>query len=153
VIVTCVLGPWIVDRFGREIALQEQQKPLEPADAPQRILVPIANPATARGLLDMALLIREADSREPIYPVTVVPGDIGDTAGQVALAERMLSESVAYLAGAGVPVVPLTRVDENFARGITRGIAETRGTTLVVGWDGKPSLRRRMFGTVLDRLL
>jgi Kef-type K+ transport system membrane component KefB/mannitol/fructose-specific phosphotransferase system IIA component (Ntr-type) len=153
VLATCVLGPWLVDRYGRAIALEEQQKPFDPKDAPQRLLVPIANPATARGLLDLALLIRDPDSTQPIYPVTVVPGDVGDTAEHVATAEKMLAGSVAYLAGAGVPVLPLTRVDENFARGIERAIAETRGTTLVVGWDGRPSLKRRVFGTVLDRLL
>jgi hypothetical protein len=41
----------------------------------------------------------------------------------------MLSHAVAYAAGADVPVVPLTRVDHNFANGIARGIAETRSSS------------------------
>jgi Kef-type K+ transport system membrane component KefB/nucleotide-binding universal stress UspA family protein len=153
ILVTCILGPWVVGRFGRELALAEEQKPYERKDAPQRIIVPIANPATARGLLDLALMVRDPDAAQPLYPLTVVPGDIGQTGEHVALAEKMLAGSVAYVAGAGVPVVPLTRVDENFARGIARGIAENRGTTVIIGWDGRPSGRRRVFGSVLDRLL
>jgi len=49
-------------------------------------------------------------------------------------------------------VLPLTRVDQNFASGITRGMVETRTTTLIVGWDGRGS-REWMFGSVLDQVL
>ena len=55
--------------------------------------------------------------------------------------------------GAAVPVVPLTRVDQNVAAGIVRGIAETRSTTVVIGWDGGRSTVGEIFGSVLDQLL
>jgi hypothetical protein len=50
-------------------------------------------------------------------------------------------------------VVPLTRVDHNFANGIVRGMAESRASMLIIGWDGKQSHRRGVFGSVLDQLL
>jgi len=153
IVVTCVIGPWVVERSGRRVALQEQQAPLDPGQAPQRILVPISNPATAKDLLDLALMIRSRGSGEPLYPLTVVPPDPDRSGENVASAEKMLSHAVAYAAGADVPVIPVTRMDHNFASGIARGVAETRSSTVVVGWDGSRSTRRGIFGSVLDQLL
>jgi Kef-type K+ transport system membrane component KefB len=31
IIVTCLLGPWLVEKYGRRVALQEEQKPYDPA--------------------------------------------------------------------------------------------------------------------------
>jgi Kef-type K+ transport system membrane component KefB/nucleotide-binding universal stress UspA family protein len=153
ILVTCTLGPWAVGRWGRAVALRDEQRPYEAAEAPQRVMVPMANPATAATLLDLAMIIRQPGSTQALYPATVVQGELGRSAQDVALAERMLSEAVAYASGAEVPVVPVTRVDHNFAKGIARAAAETRTTTIIVGWDGRPSIRRGVFGSVLDQLL
>lgn len=151
ILVTCLAGPWAVERYGRRVALREDRKPYDPSGAPRRILVSLANPATTDALLDLAFILRGSGTREPIYPLMVVPED-DETAAQVAEAERTLAHAVLYAAGAEVPVVSLTRVDRNPAAGIVRAAAETRGSTLVVGWERR-SGAPRIFGSVLDRLL
>lgn len=153
IVVTCMLGPWLVEKYGRRLALHEEQKPYDPASAPQRILVPVSNPKTAEDLMDLALVIQEPNSPEPVFPLAVVPAEGDRSAGFVANAEKMLGNVAAYATGAGVDVVPLTRVDHNFASGIARAVAETRSSSIVVGWDGKRSQRRAIFGGVLDQLL
>ena len=155
ILVTCTLGPWVVERYGRKLALLEERKPYEPSEAPQRILLAISNPATAESLTEFALLIRDPEVGEPLYPLIVVPGrgEDDDTAPQVATAEKMLSRSVLYAAGADTPVAPLTRVDHNFANGITRAITETRSNTVVVGWDRRQSRRFALAGRVLDQVV
>jgi mannitol/fructose-specific phosphotransferase system IIA component (Ntr-type) len=153
ILVTCVVGPWMVERFGREVALSEEARPYRPSEAPERILIPIANPATEESLIDLAMILRGPASEEPLHPLTVVPERGDFTEAQVAEAERMLSHAVIHAAGAEVPVVPLTRVDQNVAAGIVRGIAETRSTTVVIGWDGGRSAVGQIFGSVLDQLL
>jgi len=155
ILVTVFVGPSIVERFGRVLALQEERKPYDPSDAPQRILIPISNPATADGLMDIAFLLRGKDAEEPLYPLMVVRATDEESAPQVAEAEKMLSHAVLYASGADVPVSPLTRVDRNIASGVVRAMAETRTSTVVVGWDGIKSggSRAAVFGTVLDQLL
>lgn len=154
ILVTCLIGPWVVERYGRLVALGEEQKPYEPGSGPQRILIPISNPATEESLLDLAMLLRDGASSEPIYPLMVVREPAEQSEARVAEAEKMLSHAVIYAAGAEVPVVPLTRVDQNIAAGITRGIAETRSSTVVVGWDGgRSTAHTGIFGGVLDQLL
>ena len=140
ILVTCVVGPWVVERYGRQVALAEEHRPYLPSEAPERILIPIANPATEETLIDLAIMLRGPGSDEPLHPLTVVSDRGGMTDPQVAEAERMLSHAVIHASGAEVPVVPLTRVDQNVAAGITRGIAETRSTMVLIGWDGRDSI-------------
>ena len=155
IVATVFVGPSLVDRFGREIALQEERKPYDPADAPFRILIPISNPATADGLMDIAFALRGKDSDEPLYPAMVVRATDEGSEAQVAEAERMLSHAILYAAEADVPVQPLTRVDRNIATGVSRAMEDTRTSVAVVGWDGQKSGKSRtaVFGTVLDQLL
>jgi Kef-type K+ transport system membrane component KefB len=153
IVLSCVVGPYFVERFGPRVALSEELKPFDPLDRSPRIMVPMANPATANDLMDLALLLREPGSREPIYPVTVVPSEMDRSEEHVAAAEKMLGHAVAHAAAADAPVVPVTRMDHNFANGISRAVAETRSSILIVGWDGRRSPRRVVFGTVLDQLL
>jgi len=154
ILVTVFVGPSLVDRFGREVALQEESKPYDPSQAPRRILIPISNPATADALMDIAFFLRDPLSEEPLHPLMVVRGAEQGSEAQVAEAEKMLSHAVLYSAGADVPVSPLTRVDQNIATAVARAAAETRSSIIVVGWDGRQSgSRTAVFGTVLDQLL
>ncbi len=156
ILATVFVGPFFVERFGREIALLEERKPYDPAEAPRRILIPISNPATADALMDIAFLLREPEPDEPLYPLMVVRGTDEGSEAQVAEAEKMLSHAILYASGADVPVSPLTRVDRNIASGISRAVVETRTSIVVVGWDGVRSgggSRTAVFGTVLDQLL
>jgi Kef-type K+ transport system membrane component KefB/mannitol/fructose-specific phosphotransferase system IIA component (Ntr-type) len=153
ILVSGLVGSTVVERSGRRVALAEEDTPYDPTEAPRRILIPISHPATAEGLLDIAFMLRRPGSEEPIHPLMVVPEAQQESEAQVAEAEKLLGHAVIYAAGADVPVVPLTRVDRNIPTGITRGIAETRSSVVVIGWDARTSTRTRMFGTILDQLL
>ncbi|MBA2246394.1 MAG: cation:proton antiporter, partial [Gemmatimonadetes bacterium] len=156
ILVTCTIGPWVVERYGRRMALRAERAPYRASEAPQRILLAISNPTTAEPLMDFAFLIRDPDSAEPLYPLIVVPGrgeGEEDAAPQLVAAEKLLSRTVIHAAAAEVPVVPLTRVDYNFAGGITRAVTETRSSTVVLGWERRRSRRFALSGSMLERLI
>lgn len=150
ILATCLIGPSLVDRFGRKVALAEAERPEDAGSAPERILIPLANPATADALVDLALLIRR--SNEPLFPLTVAR-DGDDVATQVAASERLLAHAVKHAAAADVPVTPLTRVDMNISAGIVRAVKERRASTIVIGWNGQVTTRDRVFGSVLDQMI
>lgn len=152
ILYTCLLGPWLVEKYGRKVALQEEEKPYEPSDAPQRILVPLANPETSDTLMDIAFMVRDAKSGQSVYPLTVAR-DGNAVEAQVAKGEKMLSHAVIHAAAAEVPVTPITRVDLNIARGIVRAVSELRISNVIIGWNGEVSTKRRIFGSILDKLL
>jgi len=152
ILLTCLIGPWLVEKYGRIVASHEEDKSYSAADAPQRILVPLANPETSDALMDIAFMVRDQKSGQPIYPLTVAR-DGNNVDGNVAKGEKMLSHSVIHAASAEVPVNPVTRIDLNIARGISRAVDEKRITNIIVGWNGEVSTRRKIFGSVLDQLL
>jgi len=154
ILITCMIGPTFVERFGRQVALQDAKAPYNPKDAPERILVPLANPQTAETLMDIAMIIKKKKTQEPLFPLTVARGaGNADTDAQVAESETMLSHAVVHAAAAEVSVLPTTRIDMNISNGILRAIKELRISHVVIGWNGQISARQRIFGTVLDQLL
>ncbi|MDE5412655.1 cation:proton antiporter [Alkalihalobacterium chitinilyticum] len=152
ILVTCMVGPYTVEKYGRRLALLEEQQPYEPSSAPDRILVPLANPNSVENLLNLSFSLR-GNSTEPIYPLTVAREQNGRSAEKVAEAEKMLGKALTYASGANIPVHLLTRVDPNVSSGIIRAIEETRITKIVIGWNGKLSTPQKIFGGVLDQLL
>lgn len=152
IFLTAIAGPWLVEHFGRRVAVEEELAPLKPGQTPLRILIPLANPSSAPALMDVAFMIRRPDSHEPVYPL-MVANEAGDVPQQVAAGERMLGYAVIYASGAGVPVQPTTRVDTNIANGISRAVTELRASTVVIGWSGSPSRNRKALGIVLDQVL
>ncbi|HET7231212.1 MAG TPA: cation:proton antiporter [Longimicrobium sp.] len=153
ILITCLAGPWAVQRHGRRVALAGERQPYDASAAPRRIVVSLSKPETADPLMDLAFALRGGGSDEPVHPLMVVPGDGDDAEAGVAEAERVLAHAVVHAAAAEVPVVPLTRVDANVADGIARGVAETRGSLVIVGWPVRRGGGRALFGGVLDQLL
>lgn len=152
ILITCLVGPWLVEKYGRDVALQEEEKPFDLAESPQRILVPLANPETSDALMDIAFMIRDSKSDQPVFPLTVA-FDGKDVEAQVTRGEKMLSHAVIHAAGAEVPVNPITRIDLSIAKGISRAVSEKLITSIIIGWNGKTSAKQRVFGSILDQLL
>jgi Kef-type K+ transport system membrane component KefB/mannitol/fructose-specific phosphotransferase system IIA component (Ntr-type) len=152
ILVTCIVSPIITEKYGKKLALEEDDKPYDPTDAPQRILVPLANPETSDALMDIAFMVRDKDSPEPLYPLTVTRDSV-ETDAEVAKGEKLLSHAVVHAAAAEVPVRPMTRIDLNIATGIKRAVNENRISNVIIGWNGQISARQRIFGSILDQLL
>ncbi len=151
ILLTCIIGPFIVQQQGRLVAMAN---PVSEPDTgrPERLLVSVANPDTARALMDFAFLLRDPDSTEPVYPLSVAP-DEGESEQHVAESEVLLENAVVHAAAADVPVVAVTRVDMHLAGGITRAVRELRITTVIIGFSSATSTRDRLLGTVLEQLL
>ncbi|MFU8811868.1 MAG: cation:proton antiporter [Balneolaceae bacterium] len=152
ILFTVLGGPWLVEQYGRAVAAFEEQKPYEPSESPQRILVPLANPETSDVLMDLAFMVRRENSDQPVMPLTVARDGV-DVDSQVARGEKMLSHAVVHAAAAEVPVNPITRIDLNIAQGITRAVNETLASIIIIGWNGERSAKQKIFGSILDQLL
>ena len=148
---SCVIAGFITERYGRALA---QSSPIKgnTGDIPQRLLVPLANPATADAIMALTLLLRDKGSVEPVSPLVVVRDDDG-VEDRVSEGERMLSHAVVHAVAAEVPVTPLIRVDVNPASAMVRAAKELRISTIVIGWSGNASPGERIFGSILDQVL
>jgi hypothetical protein len=150
---SCLVAPIIADRHGRALVMKmEASAEPERDKTVQRVLVACSNPVTARPLLELSILLREAEDKQPIYPVTVV--EEGSRAQEdIAQAERSLEKTVAQLSAAEVPAHPVTRIDLNVGAGLLRARRELRGTQLIMGWRGQLTPHELFFGSLLEHLL
>ncbi len=153
ILITCIIGPSITEQIGRKLAYVEENEPVKEEQMPERILIPMANPDTMDNLLELAIILKNPLSNEPLYPMTVVQGDNESREIKIAQAEKMLGHAVVYAAGADIPVRPLTRVGDHPAKRMAYAITDNRISTVVVGWNGEMTSSGHMFGSVLDQLI
>lgn len=111
-------------------------------DVSSTVLVPVANPASAGPLVDLASrLARVNDGGILILHVVAVPEQLPYQA-----AERFVSESRSVVDDAlrgthGVPAAGLIRVSHHPARSIVDTVFERKCRTLVLGWSGPKPVR------------
>ena len=152
ILLTCIAGPWIVDRFARRLAIASEAPEPTPAAPSQRIVVALSNPASAPPLLELATLLRDEALAQPIFPLSIVPD--GDAEPKhVAEAEKMVSSAVAQLAEREIPATPLTRIAPSVAAAISRVRREVQASDVVVGFSSRIAAQEFFFGSVLQRLL
>lgn len=151
ILVTCPLGSWFVDRYGRKMALETPQKSSS-AESEQRILIPVANPHYATRLLDLAFLIRNSAYPGGIFPLAIAR-DQEDAHDAVTDAENLLSHCVAHATSADMAVSPSLRIAVNVSDSIVHSAKELRTRTVITGWSGKQSASVRVFGTVMHHLV
>ncbi|TVR58731.1 MAG: hypothetical protein EA426_09235 [Spirochaetaceae bacterium] len=150
--VTCFVGPIVTQKFGKRVALAEQEAPYDPSTAPHRILMPIANAESARAVSELAFLLHKKESHESVYPLFVaMDGPNADEA--VAAGEKILAHVVVRAIASGIPVTPVTRVDMTVPAGVLKALRDLRVSLVVTGWNGTTSARRSTFGRILDPIV
>lgn len=150
--VTCPLGAWAVDRYGRGIAAEKSPRGEDTKRNEQNLLVPVANPSFATKMLDMAFLLRDTSRPGAIHPITVIR-ETDETDEHVARGEKLLADCLAYAASADIPVKPTVRIDVNTSDGIVRAVKELHINMVICGWGGTRSTSVRLFGSVMDKLI
>jgi mannitol/fructose-specific phosphotransferase system IIA component len=149
---TCILAPFITEGAGARLADQIRDDDRCCPEPRQRIIVALRQPDATPYLMDLALLIRDAGSGQPIHPLIVVEdGERAST--HVVQAERLLSDAVVLLSAADVPATPLTRIDLSVPSGILRARREIRATDVIIGWADPSFTLTFLFGTVQENLL
>lgn len=151
ILVTCLIASFATENAARKLVVLESNKKQELPEMHERILVPLANPATVEERIDYALYISDKTSSEPIYPLAVVRDD--DEAQEKLLESgKMLEKALKHASAAETPVELLTRVDLNVSNGIVRAAKEHLITHIIMGWVER-SATDRFFGSILDNLV
>lgn len=151
IFITCPLGAWVVDRYGRRLASQTTDRIIQPG-LDQRIMVAVANFSSATRLLDLAFLLRKPDAPGGIHPITIVR-DEAETSEAVRQGENLLARCLSHATAADIPVLPGVRVGMNVSDGIIRAAKELRADSVLLGWGEERTAASRIFGTILKQLL
>jgi nucleotide-binding universal stress UspA family protein len=127
--------------------------------AHHEILVPVANPLTAKSLIKMAVILGQAREESTLAALSVVKtpratplGLAQEVLDRQESGRKVLLKRVAdYAHEQGVPVRPLLRAARGISSGIL-GVAEARGGVglILMGWRGQLSTQRVAGSVVKD---
>jgi glucosyl-3-phosphoglycerate synthase len=109
------------------------------APLPARILIPVANPATAEDLVRIGVEIMDPRAGElTVLGIVEVPEDVAlsDGATQARHARRLLQKVLDY-APPGTRIRPLVRIGRRAAEGIVEAATEVDADLLIFGWGGR----------------
>lgn len=152
ILVSSILGPVVTRRAAAQIVKADEGAGERMKEQPQRIMIALRSEEQGPALVDLALLVREKTSHEPIHPLNVVIEGQNPEAA-VASAEKLMTASVVRAQGAGVPVTPLARTDFSVKNGVLRAMLDQRISTLIAGWDGERGAYGSIYGPALDGIL
>ena len=169
-VVTATLGPILTEQsvtrlkdpspdavpvsFGEEAAVLDGVN--EVVQRPLRIVVPVANPSTEKGLLSMAArLVQGSSGAEGVLlPLAMVNPSLEEMRGglnrAVAAARGRLSTAESIGAQLAVPTRSLLRLDEDIAGGMSRTALEQAADLLLIGAARTDQLRAWLMGDIVD---
>ncbi len=152
ILVTCLASTFITENAAKKLAIKELEKAAADTEGVERILVPVANPANFETLIDLAIMMKNPKSDEPIYPMSVVNDD-AESRKRILLNDKLFENAISHARAAEVDVEVISRVDLNVAGGIIRAVKDLAISDIIIGWNGKPSAVDIFFGTIMSHVL
>ncbi|MBD1832376.1 cation:proton antiporter [Cyanobacteria bacterium FACHB-472] len=165
-LVTATLGPLITSRVAPGLSVTETEAIATNTtgldditaspDQPFTVVVPVYNPETERNLMEMAALLARHEAGR-IVPLAITTAhahmDAPQLEGAFQQGEMLLERATELAVELGVTALPLLRLDDNVAQGISRASREQKASLIVMGWGRRTGFRARLFGNVIDSVL
>ncbi len=154
ILVTCTVSSILTERAASNIVIQLQDQELpevsEVTTNEERILIPVANPATVERLVNMALLMKNPKKNTPIYALYV--NDDSKASNQYA-SKRILEQATKAASAADAQLIPISRYDLNIASGILNTVKENNISEVVLGLHHKANIVDSFFGSKIENML
>lgn len=154
ILVTCTVSSITTERAASRTVVKLQKEDLpEPNTASlaeERILIPLSNPATVDGLVNIALLMKRPKQKSPIYALYVNDDSVQKP---TFVAKRVLEQAAKAASAADTELIPISRYDLNIASGIIHTIKERAISEVVIGLHHKANIVDTFFGTKIETLL
>lgn len=122
-------------------------------DHPFRVLVPLANPANVRQLIDLAAAIATERKGEIVaLRVAIIPEQLTPSLEESYVEQEREIMELAYATALKykVPVTSLVRVGHNAARAILETARDRDCDLVILGWKGHTTTAQKILGEVVD---
>jgi Kef-type K+ transport system membrane component KefB/nucleotide-binding universal stress UspA family protein len=157
ILVTCVLSPLLVERFGPKLSANNQASrtavealsAIKRAPIFSRILIPVANPNTEEFLIQLAGILARSGSGT-LMPLNVARLNNGRVEGLEHQQHLLEAES---LNDPDTTIQPIRRIDTSISDGILSAAMEYEVSSILMGWSGQSSFRETVFGRMLDQVI
>jgi Kef-type K+ transport system membrane component KefB len=147
ILITCMVASFVASNAGTRLAVAEAESKPDLEAGVEKILLPVFPHAHTEGLLDFAVMIKEAQADTPIVSLAVVKDD-EEAREKILKSNELLEQTVARASATENEVQAVTRIDLNVVDGIARTVKEMGVTDVILEWEEKASTTGRLFGTL-----
>ena len=154
ILVTCIVSSFYTQRATQRIIIHEDENAAteETSSKAESILIPIANFKNMEPMLDLAVLLKDKKSSEPIHLLSVVPNN-KDAELNLKKAKKELSETARYASASDTAIEVFATIDHNIPSGIVRASKEKDVSIIMTGWPSKLSLIDKFLGDKTDAII
>lgn len=154
ILITCALAPLITSGASARLKVKMiDTENVVPSDSRNRInntLIGVANPITTPALVELAVLMGKARSRQRFYALHVRNDN---SSAAKAISRNSLDEARRTAAAADTTIETLDRYDLNTVTGILNAIEEREITDIILGMHRRTTVIDSFFGNKVDQLL
>lgn len=151
ILISCLVSSFVSERAARKIAIQEKDFSKRSSEKPERILIPVSNPENIQRLIDFSLLIKDSNSTEPIYPLSIVEDD-ADADEKINVVRKVIEGVADQISSGDKKVEILKKVDLSIVDGIARTAKAYNITDILISYKAQQS-SSNIFGSIADNLL
>jgi Kef-type K+ transport system membrane component KefB len=152
ILISCLVSSFVSERAARRIAIQEKDVVRKTVDKTERILIPVSNPDNIQRLIDLALLIKDQKSTEPIYPLSIVE-DGADADEKINLVKKVIEGVAEQISSGDKKVEVLKKVDLSIVDGIVRTAKAYNISDILISYKAHQNTSNLIFGNVAANLL
>lgn len=156
ILVTCTISSFVTEKACREAVTiqmkEENEKQPEAHLVQERILIPVANPATIEYLINLALMLKNPKKKTPLYALHVTDDNPNGHENSYN-ARFALGLAAKTAAAADTKVESISRYDLNVASGILHTMKEKDISEVVIGLHWKANIVDTFFGNKTETLL
>lgn len=156
ILLTCIVASVSTQRAARKIVIGEESEPLSTESmgefAQEKILVPIANPTNIGQHVELALLLKDKGSINPVSLLGVVPNN-EEAEKNILSFRKQLQEFVSTATAAEVYVDIITTIDHSPVDGIMRTARETMTDIVILGWPVRAGLWDKLLGEKIEMII
>ena len=152
ILITCMVSSFVTERAARKIAMTDKETSKKIIDRTERILIPVSNPENIARLIDLALLIKDPKSSEPIYPLSIVEEN-ADADEKINIVKKVIDGVVEQISSGDKKVQVLKKVDLSIVDGVARTAKAYSISDILISWKAQQINSNLIFGNIADNLL
>ncbi len=152
ILISCLVSSFVTERAARKIAIQEKEVVRKTPDKIERILLPVSNPDNIQRLIDLALILKDQSSQEPIYPLSIVEDD-ADADEKINIVRKVIEGVAEQISSGDKKVEVLKKVDLSIVDGIVRTARAYNISDILINYKTHQGTANFIFGDVAGGLL
>jgi len=156
ILITCIVASMVTEMAAKKLVLEEKKESYggesEKAASFEQILLPIAEGKPSERVLELAVMIREKQSANPLTLLTVVPND-QEAELNLTKARKELSPMVNFAASFDTRLNIIATIDYNICSGIDRTAKESQSDLIVFDWPNRQGFIDRMINDTTESIV